>query len=123
MTADDLEAFLRGLGYAVETVVGQRDQLPYTVVGAVTIPHGALAGRVCDIAIQRSDAVPFVVPAAIHTRPALVPMSAGEPLGTQASPIGDDWQYWSRRYDRPPTPRAIWAHLMTVLCDPRWPSK
>ena len=122
MTADELDTFLAGLGLDVTAIVGARDQQLYTVVAGFTIPHGGLAGRMCDIAIARSNAVPYVVPPAIHTRPALVPMSPGEPLGTQASPIGNDWQYWSRRFDRPPSPKAVWTHILTVLCDPRWPS-
>lgn len=122
MTADDLETYVRSLGYAVDTVVGERDQQPYLVVRDLTIPHGGLVGRVCDVAIQKTTAVPFVVPPAIHTRPELVAMNPAEPVGTQPSPIGDGWQYWSRRFDRPPTPRAIWTHFLTILSDPRWRS-
>lgn len=36
-------------------------------------------------------------------------------LNTQASPIGPNWQYWSRRFDHPPTPARLWAHLDRVL--------
>jgi hypothetical protein len=122
MTADDLESYLRGLGLEVTSLVGQRDQMPYTVICGFEIPHGALASRICDIGILRVDAVPYVVPSAIHTRPALVPMNPAQPLATQPSPIGDGWQYWSRRLDRPPSPRAIWTHILTVLCDPTWPT-
>ena len=49
-------------------------------------------------------------------------MSGEEPLKTMASGIGPDWQYWSRRYDHLPTPKGLWAHILTVLGDDRWPT-
>ena len=121
MTADDFEAFVRGLGLAVEVINGE-DGNNYSVVRDFELPVGALRGRRCDIAIQRVDAVPYVAPSAIHTRPHLVPIDGSEPLKTMASGIGPDWLYWSRRYDHQPTPRDLWAHILTVLCDDRWPT-
>ena len=121
MTIDDFDAYVRGLNYTVEVVVGN-DGGSYSVVRDVELPNGALRGRRCDVAIQRNEMVPYVPPAAIHTRPHLVPMIMKDPLKTQASDIGPDWQYWSRRYDHRPTPKDIWAHILTVLCDDRWPT-
>lgn len=121
MTADDFEEYLRGLGMTAEPMQGA-DGADYTVVRSVELPAGSLRGRVCDIAIKRETAVPYVPPPAVHTRPALVPMNTGEPLGTQPSGIGPDWQYWSRRFDRTPTPQSLWIHILTVLCDDRWPT-
>jgi hypothetical protein len=121
MTADDFAAYARSLGYSVETISDQNG-LSYTAVRSVMLPNGALKGRRCDIAIARDNSVPFIPPAAIHTRPALIPMDMTEPLKTQGSPLGPEWQYWSRRFDRPPTPKALWAHILTVLCDDRWPT-
>lgn len=120
MTIDEFDAYLRGLGHTVEPITGNDNQV-YSVVRDFELPRGALAGRRCDIAIHRNGSVPFVPPAAIHTRPHLVPM-AGDPLKTSQSGIGPDWQYWSRRYDRPATPKALWTHILTVLCDDRWPT-
>jgi hypothetical protein len=34
---------------------------------------------------------------------------------SQASPIGSDWQYLSRRFDHVPTPRGFYAHMLTVV--------
>lgn len=121
MTTDEFDQYLRGLGYSVEVITGM-DDLPYSVVRDVHLPSGALKGRSCDVALHRTGATPFVPPSAIHTRPHLVPMNSGEPLKTLKSGIGPEWQYWSRRYDRPPTPKALWAHVLTVLCDDRWPT-
>jgi len=116
MTADDLDAYLRALGMTVD-VVADASGNTYSVAREVEIPNGSLAGRICDIAIQRLAATPYTVPAAIHTRPALVPMDMRGPLKTQASNLGDDWQYWSRRFDRAPTPQRIWAHVLSVLTE------
>jgi len=109
-----LEEHLRGLGYTVEAAQDPSCQ-PYLVVRDVPIPTGSLAGTTCDVALARSQTIPYVVPPAIHTRPALVPMDMNGRLKTMASPLGSDWQYWSRRYDRPPTSQRVWAHVLTVL--------
>ncbi|MCY4616792.1 MAG: hypothetical protein OXC71_10440 [Chloroflexi bacterium] len=121
MTADDFEEHVRGLGLAVEVLRGE-DGHNYSVVRDFELPSGALRGRRCDIAIQRVDGVPYVAPPAIHTRPHLVPMDEKEPLRTMKSEIGPDWLYWSRRYDHRATPRELWAHVLTVLCDDGWPT-
>jgi hypothetical protein len=34
---------------------------------------------------------------------------------TQASGIGEEWQYWSRRFDHVPSLKGVWAHVLTVL--------
>lgn len=114
MTDTDLEEYLRGLGFTIESAQDSGNNT-YIVVRGFTIATGPLAGRTCDIAIARCGTTPYVVPPAIHTRPALVPMSPGSPLATQGSSLGPEWQYWSRRFDRPPTPQAIWAHVMTIF--------
>ena len=121
MTIEDFDAYVRGLGLTVEVMTGD-DRQQYSVARDFELPTGALRGRRCDIAILRSATVPYVPPAAIHTRPHLVPMDGSKPLKTMASGIGADWQYWSRRYDHRPTPKGLWAHILTVLCDDRWPT-
>jgi hypothetical protein len=118
MTAEDFEQYLRQSGLEVETITGA-DGGEYIVVRSLAVPTGGLKGQSCDVAIRREVSVPYVVPAAIHTYPALVPMG-GEPLATSPSPIGDGWQYWSRRFERPATPQSLWAHVLTILCDDRW---
>ena len=121
MTIEEFEVYIRELGYVVETLQG-KDENFYLVVRDVKLPKGSLRGQQCDIAIQRNKMVPYVPPAAIHTRPHLVPMDGNEPLKTMESKIGPDWLYWSRRYDHRPTPKDLWAHILTVLCDDRWPT-
>jgi hypothetical protein len=111
MTIEEFETYMRGLGFTVEVITGD-DREAYTVVRSVAITRGGLRGRTCDVAMQRSQTAPFIPPAAIHTKPALVPMGT---LSTQASPVGPDWQYWSRRLDRPVTPTNLWTHVNTIL--------
>lgn len=118
MTAEEIEEYVRSLDLTVETVTVEG--VEYTVVRDVTITTGGLAGKTCDVAFQRVHTVPWTPAAALHTKPALVAMDTNEPLATQASPLGADWQYWSRRYDRQPTPKDFWLHILTVLGDDRW---
>jgi hypothetical protein len=121
MTAEDFEAFVRGLGLTVETITGE-DGKPYSVVRDLVIPNGALKDRTCDVAIERVTTNPYCPPAAIHTRPHLVPKIPSDPLKTMDSGMGPEWLYWSRRFDKQPTPKGLWAHVLTVLCDTRWPT-
>ena len=114
MSPEDFDEYVRSIGYKVELQQGT-DGNVYTVVLGLRIPNGTLAGRVCDVGVLRPTGTPYVMPAAIHTRPALVPMDMQGPIKTQASPLGSDWQYWSRRLDRVPTPQVIWTHILTVL--------
>jgi len=114
MTPEDFEAYVRGLGYEAE-VVTNANGVEYSVVRDVTIPTGRLTGTVCDVALQRVGGTPYVAPPAIHTRPHLLRMDTAAPWATQAGQVGPEWQYWSRRYDHIPTPRNIWAHILTVL--------
>lgn len=114
MTNEDLEAYLRGLGWTVEGLTGN-DQQPYIVIRNYKIPSGSLAGQTCDVAIWRTTTVPYVAPSAVHTRPALI--RTGE-RNTSQSGIGPNWQYWSRVLRaQPPTPRAWVAHIATVLSE------
>jgi hypothetical protein len=114
VTIAEFEAYVERLGYTVEPIDGADG--PYLAIRDIAITTGALAGRTCDVAIRRDRTLPYIPPAAIHTRPALVPMGT---LNTQASPVGADWQYWSRRFDRAVTPVNLWAHILTVLSEVR----
>lgn len=114
MTFDDLEVFLRQLGMTVDGVVSP-SETKYVVIHDVLVTSGPRAGKTCDVAIARVESNPFTMPSAIHTRPPLAPMDMSGPLKTRASELGTEWQYWSRRYDHPPTPKLIWVHILSVL--------
>ncbi len=113
MTTEELETYLASLGYEVETVTAPNDE-KYTVIRDVTVPGGTYVGRHCDVALLRCTSDPYAMPAAIHTRPILAPKGA---LNIQDSNLGADWAYWSRRLDRPPTPKVILTHILTVLSE------
>lgn len=121
MTADDFLLYVKSLGYSTDVITG-KDGQAYSVVRDVELPTGSLRGRHCDIAILRNNMVPYAPPAAVHTKPHLVPMDGNDPLRTMESGIGPEWLYWSRRYDHKSTPKALWTHILTVLCDDRWPT-
>jgi hypothetical protein len=110
MIVAELEAYLERRGLPVErlTAGGQS----FTVIRGVEVLDGSHAGETCDVGILRTDGDPWVPAAAIHVRPHLVAM--GE-HNSQASPLGSEWQYLSRRFDRPPTPKSFLAHILTVL--------
>lgn len=112
---DELEKHFRAIGWTVERVQGG-DQKSYLVIRDYAIQAGRFAGRMCDVAFERTTAVPYIPPAAIHTRPALVPMDMNR-YRTQASPLGPEWQYWSRLLRGQPTPRAMVAHIATILSE------
>lgn len=111
MTNEDLQAYFRALGLGGE-IVAAANGARFIVGRGFLISKGSLAGRRCDVAVQWSDAVPYVPAPAIHTRPVLIPMGTHN---TQASALGDEWQYWSRRMVAGPTPKGVLAHIATVL--------
>lgn len=111
MTIEELEAYLAPK-YELEKLTAGNGQ-EYLVIKAISIPPGgALASKICDVAVLRSNENPWVPQAALQVRPPLVPMGQHN---TQASPLGPEWQYWSRRFDKVPTPRAFLAHVLTIL--------
>ena len=115
MTNEALEAYFQALGWNIDRqVVGSQT---FIVIRYYMISTGSLAGRSCDVAIERTTTVPYVAPAAIHTRPALVPMDMNSSLRTQASALGADWQYWSRVVRGQPTPQKIVAHIATIFSE------
>ncbi len=112
MTNEELEAHFRAVGWKIEQrVVGPQT---FIIIRDYVIPAGSLAGRPCDIAIERTSTVPYVAPPAIHTHPALVSMGSHS---TMQSSLGPDWQYWSRVVRGQPTPRSIVAHLATIFSE------
>lgn len=110
MTIDEFEQHLASTGHTVESA-SMKDET-YLIIRAVQISAGSHAGKSCDVGILRSTANPWVPQAAVHVRPHLVQMGAA---ASQASALGTDWQYLSRRFDKVPTAKAFLAHILTVL--------
>jgi hypothetical protein len=111
MTNEDLQAYLQRVGLGGDIIVASNGGR-YVVARDFLITKGTLVGTRCDVAVQWSAATPYVAAPAIHTKPALVAMGT---KNTQTSPIGPEWQYWSRRMVASPTPQAVVAHIATIL--------
>jgi hypothetical protein len=108
----DIESFFsEKLGFRVDYLKGNNgDNL---VVHDVTIPAGVFAGKICDIALQCNESIPFMPHPAFHTKPALAAVSTN---GTQAGRITPEWQYWSRQWPKPPlSADEVWAWILTAL--------
>lgn len=114
MTNEELEEHFQALGWRIEQrTVGSQT---FIVVHDYVIPAGTLTGRLCDIALERTTAVPYVAPPAIHTHPALVAMNVNA-FHTHPSALGADWQYWSRLLRKQPTPQNIVTHIATIFSE------
>jgi hypothetical protein len=112
MTYEELEAYLQALGWEIkQRIVGPQK---FIIINDYVIPTGSLAGRICDIGIERTTTIPYVAPPAIHSRLALVPMGTAN---TMQSVLGPDWQYWSRLIRGQPTPQKIVAHIATIFSE------
>lgn len=112
MTHQDLVAHLQGLGFALEGATAGSPPASYVVIRGFPVQTGSHKGQALDIAIQASTAVPYVLPPAIHVRPALVTMGVAS---SQPSPLGPEWQYLSRVLRVPPSPSSVLAHIHSVL--------
>jgi hypothetical protein len=110
MVFAELESHLIEIGLSIESL-GPNEQ-SFMVIKNVRIPGGSHDGELCEVAIRRSDQNPWLPEAQIHVRPHLTPMGQNS---SQASPLGTEWQYLSRRFDPPPTPRTYYAFILTAL--------
>lgn len=110
MVVDDFEQYATGIGLSTDRVpVGDST---YLRLKGLVVSAGSHTGKECEVAILRTTETPWVPQAALHVRPHLVAMGQ---RNSQASPLGPDWQYLSRRFDRAPTSKAFLAHVLTVL--------
>jgi hypothetical protein len=112
MVFADLETHLADIRLSTDTIsVGGQS---FLVIKDVRIPGGSHVNQLCEVALRRSTDNPWLPEAQIHVRPHLTPMGQNS---SQASPLGTDWQYLSRRFDRPPTPRSFYAHILSALAE------
>lgn len=108
MLLTDLDKHFGDIGLATETKVVNGDT--FTV-----ITTAASNGTTYQVGFKRTAGTPWVPESALHVRPHRVAMGQ---LSSQASPLGSDWQYLSRQFNRPPTPKSFLAHILTVLDTP-----
>lgn len=103
---------LRALGFAVDLSFAQHQVV---VVNDYDVNLGRHAGKRIRVGIPAND-FPFTAPAGLHISPLLAPNGVHN---INASPLGADWQYWSRRLqdwkesDR--TARHVISYINKVL--------
>ncbi len=111
MSNQELIDYLVALGHQVSTVRNSSNT-DFIVISGFTVLTGKDAGRTVDVGIQFSTQIPYVAPSAIHVRPQLV--AAGS-QSSRDSELGSGWQYLSRQAVRVTSPRAMVAHIVSVL--------
>lgn len=87
---EELANQFKNLGHTVDLSFREHGVV---VVKNFEIQVGPHAGIKIDVGIPARD-FPFTPPAGLHLRPILVPNGQNN---VNPSPLGHDWQYWSRR--------------------------
>src|ERR1700730_15114774 len=116
MARADFIGQLRELGYKVD------DRGNGTVTFGHVIPAAVFVGREIRPGVQAGEDFPLNPPSGPHVSPFLRPLVAGgtHPTGgIMDSPLGGEWQYWSRPFvgwnatNR--TVRAYMAHIRNLF--------
>lgn len=96
MAKSDFISELLALGYSVQEPATDFLSIEYE------IPVGKFAGQTVTMAFQVLDKFPMEPPPGPHFKPHLLPVTGGggsHPFGAiHSSPLGSDWQYWSRPF-------------------------
>jgi hypothetical protein len=96
MPKSDFIYQLQALGYTVSQPAA--DFLSFDF----EIPVGRFTGRKVNMAFQVTDSFPMTPPPGPHFSEQLLPITGGggvHPFGAiHASPLGGNWQYWSRPF-------------------------
>lgn len=111
--------------------IKQLQDLNYTVAQPATdflsieyeIPAGRFTGQKVQMALQVHDSFPMNPPPGPHFKPLLLPTSGGggaHPYGAiHASPLGTEWQYWSRPFNEwnrsDKTVKTYLAHIRNLF--------
>jgi len=110
MVSAEFETYLSGIGLSVQD--HDLNGEAWMILKGLPIKVGTHKGCDCDVALRRSAANPWQPEAQVHVRPHLVAMGQHS---SQPSPLGEDWQYLSRRFDLVPTPAAYLAFIRSAL--------
>jgi hypothetical protein len=97
MARQDFIDQLKALNHQVEDLAENRLAFPYTV------PVGRFAGKEIRLGFVVADDFPQNPPSGPHVAPRLLPLQSGgqHPSGSiQTSPFGEDWEYWSRPFQK-----------------------
>ena len=107
---DELEKQLNGLGLKTSRIPDHK----ILVIEEYSIEAGPHASKKVRVGLSAGD-FPFTPPAGIHVSPKLRPDGQNNISG---SPLGQDWQYWSRRlpdWSRGRSARHIIAYINKVF--------
>ena len=103
---------LRQLGFDVDLGFAQHNVV---VLNSYEIRIGRHAGKRVRVGIPAQD-FPFTAPAGLHISPHLAQNGIAN---VNSSPLGSDWQYWSRRLedwkDSDRTARHVISYINKVL--------
>jgi hypothetical protein len=88
----------------------------YFVVAEYEVPHGQNAGKKIGIALPIPVDYPTTAPYGMHVK--IPHLLGGNITNVQGSPLGSEWQFWSRRVNEWPIGRR---NTRTYLdCVNRW---
>jgi hypothetical protein len=112
MARKDFIDQLKALNYQVEELPENRLAFDYRV------PVGKFAGKDIRLGFVVADDFPQNPPSGPHVSPRLLPLQSGgqHPSGgINASPFGEDWEYWSRPFQGwAGTDRSVKAYLAFI---------
>ena len=104
---EQLAKEFESLGYDVDRSYSQHGVV---VLKTFRITLGSHAGKTIDVGVSGQD-FPFTPPAGIHVNPVL---AANGVNNISASPLGGNWQYWSRRLTDWTTNRTA-KHIISYI--------
>ena len=118
MAQTDFINQLQALGFNVQ------EPAPNFIGFDYEIPVGKFSGQIVSIAFQFDDAFPMNPPSGgPHFKPLLLPKTGGggaHPFGAiHDSPLGSEWEYWSRPFKdwnkTDKTAKVYMAHIRNLL--------
>lgn len=101
------------LGYSVDRSYAQHG---VAVIRRFIIGAGPHAGKTVDVGVAGKD-FPFTPPAGVHVRPVI---ATNGQRNINNSPLGPEWQYWSRQlpnWGTERTARHIISYINKVFLD------
>lgn len=84
---------LKARGYAVQPEIVIAQGQPFVVIDGYRIEMGQHAGKDIALAIPAVPDYPTTPPGGIHVKPHLIQVGT---RNVHPSPLGTEWQYWSR---------------------------
>jgi hypothetical protein len=108
---------LQALGYTVQEL-GAQNRLFQAI--DYEIPVGRFRGKKVRLAFEVQESFPMDAPSGPHFSPQLLALHPENDLphpagGVHNSPLGADWQYWSRPFNEwPTTEKTVKAYMKHI---------